>query len=612
METTRSQTPRVPEGKPEGAPTPEGNGAVSAVPGTSTQHNTTRGDGAVPIVPPSSSRAYREEQTTLPSTTTHGAVPTVPTRYTHQMGAVSTVPPQIRHNSPRGGAVSTAPPRKGQPAAGIRAAGKPKARKPATWTPKPVGSVPQRTQALLPTPGTSTGTVPTGGKPPATEQTPVMEPALDPVSAQLEAGWTVQVSRKARRWKPNKRVETPVPPPPPVTAAAKPHKLNKKQRRKRRERLAALNTAPAPQQSVSGKGQAQAAAGPPAANRAPPQEKRAKGTRAKKESNQGARSSAKRARLDETISPRGEPKRQKTGPPGETPHADYAEAAKADLLVAVTTATSGHLTSQQSDEVQRQLLALLSQEARQPTSSLPAGPLFRGKPVWANGSLRLWCENQATLAWLKRSVATITLDEGEKVVVKRQSEVPKRVRCGILFPGVWEDFGEVGRALRYQNPWAEIDRWLLNRREVQGTETFAVVSVPETVVQPLVSRGRRLGFMLGSVYVKFEGSRGKFREQPPPSSTVAIDGAAEAPAEPMDTCVTTQAPVDEVQEPELQAPAQSPSVPEKDEEELLRDSSGSEGECAQGLGKLAIGKEEEEPMSAEEGDPGGGTPFAHW
>ncbi|XP_063389050.1 uncharacterized protein LOC134674828 [Cydia fagiglandana] len=359
-------------------------------------------------------------------------------------------------------------------------------------------------------------------------------------------------------------------PPPPVTAAAKPHKLNKKQRRKRRERLAALNTAPAPQQSVSGKGQAQAAAGPPAANRAPPQEKRAKGTRAKKESNQGARSSAKRARLDETISPRGEPKRQKTGPPGETP------------------------------------------QARQPTSSLPAGPLFRGKPVWANGSLRLWCENQATLAWLKRSVATITLDEGEKVVVKRQSEVPKRVRCGILFPGVWEDFGEVGRALRYQNPWAEIDRWLLNRREVQGTETFAVVSVPETVVQPLVSRGRRLGFMLGSVYVKFEGSRGKFREQPPPSSTVAIDGAAEAPAEPMDTCVTTQAPVDEVQEPELQAPAQSPSVPEKDEEELLRDSSGSEGECAQGLGKLAIGKEEEEPMSAEEGDPGGGTPFAHW
>ncbi|XP_047990715.1 uncharacterized protein LOC125229817 [Leguminivora glycinivorella] len=261
---------------------------------------------------------------------------------------------------------------------------------------------------------------------------------------------------------------------------------------------------------------------------------------------------------------RNEPKRQRTGPGGVTPRADYAEAVKADLLVAVTNATTGHLSQEQSDEVQKQLLGLMSMEARQPTENLPAGPIFRGKPTYGDGSLRLWCEDQATLDWLRRSAATITLDDGVKVVIKRQSDIPKRVRCGILFPGVYDDFGEVGRFLRYQNPWAEVDRWLLNRREVQGTETFAVVSVPETVVQPLVEHGRRLGFMLGSVYVKFQGPRGKFGEQPPSKTIAVTSGEDTTPAEPMD--IAKPVPEDVVPVQEMKSPARSPAVSEEGEE----------------------------------------------
>jgi hypothetical protein len=271
--------------------------------------------------------------------------------------------------------------------------------------------------------------------------------------------------------------------------------------------------------------------------------------------------------------------------------------------MAITTATTEHLSPAQSEEVKEQLQRLLLKEAMQPGNSQSEGPQFRGKPTFSNGSLKLWCEDKGTMAWLNNNVSAITLSGGQKLVVKRESELPKRVRCGILLPGLHDTTTEIGHMLRYQNKWAEIDRWLLYGLKKQATDTFAKVSIPETVVGPLMNRGRRLSFMLGSVYVKFEGTRGKFVEHPPAAAPVSTD-AGSTSTEPMEVTKATGDAVKTV-EPEPLAPALNNPASETDEEEiLLRDRSESGEECAEELGKLAIRRGEggEEEMSTEEID----------
>lgn len=573
-----------------------------------------------------------------PTQMVDGAAPAAPDTKTGAGAVTNTVPPTTTRafgdaqaaqggnaKIPGGGAVHTVPSHSSKKSMwGRKAAGKPAAKKPCTL---PVHADPVQAKGRTPpaTQGEAAAVVSVEEKTTNPEQTTAAEPVYDEATLRLNAGWTLP-KKKAKKAKRVKRV---VPEP---DAMAGYHKKNKKQRRKSRQKRPADqdSAAPAPslQQGVPQKGSAQAAAGAPVAGRTVPQKGPAQavagplaagrtvpqGKRANKTprgcSTQETRPSTKRARLDETISPRGESKKRKTGPPGETPRIDYAEAVKADLLVAVTTATAEHLSPQQSEEVQHQMQRLLVKEAMQPGSSQSEGPQFRGKPVLTNGSLKLWCEDKATLEWLKRSVATITLSDGQGLVVKRPSELPRRVRIGILLPGIHENPQEVAHTLRYQNKWADIDRWLLHKFDKQATETFATLSIPETVVGPLMDRGRRLSFMLGSVYVKFEGSRGKYVENPPAETTAPTDAGTTA-VPPTETATVTVA-ADAVAAPEPQAPEQTDPASETDEEELLlRDHSESGEECAEELGKLAIRREEgrEEEMSTEEIEDDGAVPF---
>ncbi|XP_061709564.1 uncharacterized protein LOC133519568 isoform X3 [Cydia pomonella] len=215
--------------------------------------------------------------------------------------------------------------------------------------------------------------------------------------------------------------------------------------------------------------------------------------------------SHKRDNIDNNV----EAKRQKTETTGNI---TYEEAIKLGLIVSITT-LNGHFSPQLSEEFQQKIQTRLMEEARQPNAS--PGPIFRGKPIYSNGALRLWCEDETTLSWLKHTTSTINISSGNKIIVKSQRQVEPMVRCGIVLPGIWDDFSLVAKTLRYQNAWAEVDRWKLHRIEKQETDTFAVVYVPEILVKKILEHGRRLGFMLGSVYIKFQGSRGKYSELPP-------------------------------------------------------------------------------------------------
>lgn len=224
---------------------------------------------------------------------------------------------------------------------------------------------------------------------------------------------------------------------------------------------------------------------------------------------------AKRA-LNETLSPRGEHKRPRLDQSQRVPSRSYAQAASATLNVAITCDRRGSISQGVSDQVIAAIQERIISEASSPTQDTP-GPAFIAKPHFADGVLKLWCGDDHTLAWLKKTVSSLALPASTSLVVRSQSEIQKRVRCGIAIPddrGVYKDSTVIGRALCYQNPKVEVKRWVVLHAEKQRTCWFVVLGIPEDQIPTLMSCGRRLSIGLGAVYVKFQGPNGRFVDVP--------------------------------------------------------------------------------------------------
>lgn len=530
-----------------------------------------------------------------------------------------------------GSAAQTAPPHKTHTHAhdthkrGARvggAAGKPAAPKPNATTPKgaaqaqtcpqPAEAGSRQTQGrTAPDKRTATGPVPMEAEHPVTSAQETVAEPYDPVADQLKAGWILQERRKKGKAKPARRVE-----PEPESAELqgpsnkrKKKKKNRSQRRQGRQMRAALEKTGVLQQQKPPVSEAvQAVAGPSAASRAPPKgnyQPRATPGCSRPE----AQAPAKRARLDETISPRGPPKRQRLEPTVENARA-YSDAVKADLLVAITGETTGFLNQKQGEEVQRFLEETLMELVTQPDAEKGHLPGFWGKPSLAGGALRLWCDDQYTLDWLKQLMTTFTLSTGEKVVVRRQSELGRRIRCGIMIPGAWTDTYKIARALNAMNPWAGVRQWLLYNVFRQESGMFIVVGVPEAMVQPLLDHGRRLKFLLGSVYLRFQGPKGKYLDLPPQAGPAPVEEAREAKPEPMNSASGVEPAADLVAaSPASQNSGRADPAPDCSEEELLREPSEVGEDFTQELGNLFIGEGAGEAMTTEVDNTDGATPF---
>ncbi|CAK1587094.1 unnamed protein product [Parnassius mnemosyne] len=232
----------------------------------------------------------------------------------------------------------------------------------------------------------------------------------------------------------------------------------------------------------------------------------------------GKKERAAKRMLEESTSPRGEHKKVRLEQQPKTARTSYASAAKADLGVALTCARSGHITKEVADDILVAIQRKMISEAWSSQDPDASGPVFRGKPVYTEGVLKLWCDDQKALDWLKGNIATLDLKSSTLLTIKKQSEIPQRVKCGILIPdaqGAWKDSRDIGRVLAYQNRWVNIRDWLLLKADKQTDGWFLVVSVPEDHIPTLMKAGRRLACVCGAVYVKFQGRGGKFFDTPP-------------------------------------------------------------------------------------------------
>lgn len=224
---------------------------------------------------------------------------------------------------------------------------------------------------------------------------------------------------------------------------------------------------------------------------------------------------AKRA-LNETSSPRGERKRPRLDKSKRDANRSYAQAASSDLDVAVTCGRTGLISKEVSNLVLAAIQDKIIAEASSPIQGSPA-PTFRARPLFSGGVLRLWCGNDHTLAWLRNTITELPPPTNTSLVIRRQAEIQRRVRCGILIPDEQGRFAEpsnIGRALCYQNAWVDVKGWVLLGAHKQADAWFVVVGVPEDQIPTLMKAERRLSFGVGTVYVKFQGPNGRFVDVP--------------------------------------------------------------------------------------------------
>ncbi|RVE44760.1 hypothetical protein evm_010559 [Chilo suppressalis] len=242
------------------------------------------------------------------------------------------------------------------------------------------------------------------------------------------------------------------------------------------------------------------------------------------------KSGAKRARLDETVSPRGESKRPKTTATETAPKSYAAAAASSALIRCAVTSKTGFISRPTAEQIEEKLEEAFLQAAM--STERPAcmreGLAFSGKPLYADGCLRFTCTNTATFGWFQQVVRDLHDSDLGELVVLRDDEIPKRVRCGFVLPKLWKhDQALLGKCLQIGNPDLTPERWLLNGIQQQPTigATFVVVSIPEDIVPAILARGRRLSFMFGSVYLKFRDAKGKYVDTLPTSDPSAPLGA---------------------------------------------------------------------------------------
>lgn len=220
--------------------------------------------------------------------------------------------------------------------------------------------------------------------------------------------------------------------------------------------------------------------------------------------------------------------------------ATYADAVVLnDLFVAVMPEPFTDLTPEQVEEIKGMLVTSIDRltDALMAKEHVPYFPSFLGKPFHSEGVLKLQCENEKAVEWLKTTVATYKSPIPESVlVVKRQKDIPKRVKSAVLLPDCSDDAKRIRCTMWAQNSWYDIDRWSLyhiERQEGNPPSTFLVLGIPADQIPVILARNRKLCYKLGNAYIRFFGSSGRLQDLPPdPAETATAPTDTNAPSAP--------------------------------------------------------------------------------
>lgn len=275
----------------------------------------------------------------------------------------------------------------------------------------------------------------------------------------------------------------------------------------------------------------------------------------------------------DSVSPLAAAKKPRLFSPRQ-PGVSYAQAATDDLSVVIVDERTGRITQELAAEFTRAATREIARESMQAVLRKESVNLgFQGKPIHSDSTLKVRAKNEASVELLRKVASKMPSTSGVNLVVRRQSEVPKWVRCGILVPnedGGWEGVTDLHNCLHAQNPWAGADRWRLSNVDKQDRGWFLTVSVPEDLVPEIVAQGRCLYLGMGQVYLKFQGPGGKFFAELPTSGSGAATTEGTSDNNNADAVPTNMTPAEavtpseQVREEQLLASPTKDPIPEPD------------------------------------------------
>lgn len=218
-------------------------------------------------------------------------------------------------------------------------------------------------------------------------------------------------------------------------------------------------------------------------------------------------SGSKRARPDDSLTPREGAKRAKLNRslPGPVKNADALKSN--DLCVAVRIDPYHGITEEQSQLIQAKIMEEYDATVFSDDPYVRT-PAFRGKPFLSDGVIKMWCEDEFALDWLRHTTYKIGSPlPGTELIVCRQKEVPQRIKGTVYVPDFTD--GDIDRLRirlhRTNSDTYNINSWsVYNAQRTPGCDGVRLLlGIPMQEAEILKRKERRLRYKLGSVYVKF-------------------------------------------------------------------------------------------------------------
>ncbi|XP_063364970.1 uncharacterized protein LOC134653526 [Cydia amplana] len=169
------------------------------------------------------------------------------------------------------------------------------------------------------------------------------------------------------------------------------------------------------------------------------------------------------------------------------------------LQVCVLTEPFRYLTVLEVEMIRLALVYKLEKDVYSESGYIPA---FRGCPGHFKGGLKIWCESDRDLGWLREAVLSIVSPAiGTKLIIKQQGAVPQRARMTVSIPTT-EDGAFILKVLKRQNPWCDVDSWTLFSTwlDAKSKGLTCVFYIPHKHIRLIKEKYCRLSFLLG--YVK--------------------------------------------------------------------------------------------------------------
>ncbi|XP_063382719.1 uncharacterized protein LOC134669114 [Cydia fagiglandana] len=189
-------------------------------------------------------------------------------------------------------------------------------------------------------------------------------------------------------------------------------------------------------------------------------------------------------------------------------------------LFAVMTNPFTALTVEQAEHIKNALESCILKLAERVQTEDTYWPSFSGPPGYSEGVLKLRCEGMKDVEWVQNALATINSPiPGTKLVIKRQRDIPRRLKSAVLIPSCTDDTETIHNFLISQNEWYKISKWALYK--VERTEeppgTFLDIGIPFDEIATVMARERRLLYKESVGYIRFYGKGATLKDMPPPA-----------------------------------------------------------------------------------------------